>query len=433
MAWANKKQSEFIVDALGRVIPDDRELMFTVSGPAIPHGRFPVRKKGWRDIPHPVADQAKMVDACQGLPHRYISMSFFRGTGRTAGAFACAPAGWVDLDHNKLGAEDPLKGLDDAGVIAAIQERCIATGLPMPTQIIASGGGHYAIWFWAAPLFDGDLLEEFNKGAIAAFASMGADKGAWDRARVLRIPGSINAKYDHRPAVRVIHQAVGADGGALLHDFEAALAAVRALRGQIGADVRTVPAPQPPVGQPRGRFAPVPVAAQQKTPKVHLIGTARRRFQASLAKAAATSPDAKKQASLSIWHNLALEDFPTLVADRIERGRTDPAWAAWTEANGIPEGLRDLLMVPVHALLSHEVPAHQLEDAVIDFAKWIVDENWLRTEWIGRKFHGSCTRRAYEAEAGKKRTITAAPSRSTPAIPIASSASARSGVSPTTK
>lgn len=405
MQRRNNQQISYISDALGRIIPAEPGLLFSFSGPAIQQGRLPLRKKGWQDNMTSVASMANTLQAAQGVPHRYMSMSLFHGAGRTTEAFACAPAGWVDLDHNKLGDADPLRGLDDAGVIAAIQTRCAASGLPMPTLIISSGGGHYAIWFWAAPVFDGDALEEFNRGAIAAFHAFGADRAAWDRSRVLRIPGSINAKYDHAPVVRVTHQAVGADGDALRHDFDAALAAVRAMPRQDTAVLDN--APQPPVSLTRGRFAPVPVP-QRTTAKVFLMETARRRSQAVLAKQAATTAKGKKAAGISFWRNLVLDDIVAVTKARIERGRTDPAWAAWTEAHGIPEGMRDIMMVPVHALLSLEVPAAKLEEAVLRYASWIVDEAWLRTEWIGRKFQGSCQRRAFEAEAGKTRTFTRA-------------------------
>lgn len=105
---------------------------------------------------------------------------------------------FVDIDTRNVGIskEDALAGID----FLVRNER-----LPEPTFVIDSGGGLYGIWkIETVPgkfrrtqkLYS--LIEEF---LIEELADLGADAKAKDPARVLRVPGTFNEKYQKRVAV----------------------------------------------------------------------------------------------------------------------------------------------------------------------------------------------------------------------------------------
>jgi hypothetical protein len=64
----------------------------------------------------------------------------------------------------------------------------------------SSPGRFQALWLLSAPYDDLSWIELLNR-AIAA--TLGADKQACDRARVLRLPGFRNLKYPARPLARL--------------------------------------------------------------------------------------------------------------------------------------------------------------------------------------------------------------------------------------
>lgn len=96
---------------------------------------------------------------------------------------------------NCLFAEYDVK---DYGSKAAIQEHINEAAFPAPSVLVDSGGGMHAYWL----LRDTFALEtDDQREAARIIQSMwvgvvGGDPGAKDITRVLRIPGSLNFKYD---------------------------------------------------------------------------------------------------------------------------------------------------------------------------------------------------------------------------------------------
>src|SRR5690606_12093809 len=84
---------------------------------------------------------------------------------------------WADLD-----AVDP-KQLD-----------------PKPTILWASSPGRYQSLYRLSQSVDAETLEELNQRI--AYASK-ADPSGWDAGQVLRVPGTINHKYDDKPKGRI--------------------------------------------------------------------------------------------------------------------------------------------------------------------------------------------------------------------------------------
>jgi hypothetical protein len=78
-------------------------------------------------------------------------------------------------------------------------------GLAVPPSVIVdSGGGYHAYWLFRAPfrLTSNEERERARRLQAAWVVYVGGDKGAKDLARVLRVPGTVNRKYDPpRPVV----------------------------------------------------------------------------------------------------------------------------------------------------------------------------------------------------------------------------------------
>ena len=94
---------------------------------------------------------------------------------------------WADLD-----AKDTLGGLE------ACRQRLGAAALP-PSIITETGGGLHAYWL-SCKVMKRAVIEQVCKGLAAA---LGSDPKVAQWAALLRLPGSVNMKYPHRPVVRV--------------------------------------------------------------------------------------------------------------------------------------------------------------------------------------------------------------------------------------
>ena len=78
-------------------------------------------------------------------------------------------------------------------------------GLPFPTAIIDSGGGYHCYWLLENTVTVDDGNREHVKALQAAWVSLvGADPASSDLARVLRLPGTVNRKYDPPRPVQII-------------------------------------------------------------------------------------------------------------------------------------------------------------------------------------------------------------------------------------
>lgn len=85
----------------------------------------------------------------------------------------------------------------DGGVVVEdALARVRASGFPMPTAIIESGGGVHLWWRLAEPMHDAAAWHERMK-AIAA--SLGSDQSICDWPRIMRLPGFVNWKYEQTP------------------------------------------------------------------------------------------------------------------------------------------------------------------------------------------------------------------------------------------
>jgi hypothetical protein len=68
--------------------------------------------------------------------------------------------------------------------------------IPEPTVIVATGGGVHAWWRLSEPCLDMDLHCAYQK---ALASRLGSDRCIHDAPRLMRLPGFVNTKYDHKP------------------------------------------------------------------------------------------------------------------------------------------------------------------------------------------------------------------------------------------
>ena len=107
---------------------------------------------------------------------------------------------------------------DKAAIEAHLDNLWRHAAMPWPTAIIDSGGGYHCYWLLERTA----MIDDSNRGELAALqrgwvAFVGGDPAASDLARVLRLPGTTNHKYEPARPVTIIE----ADGRRLyrLEDF----------------------------------------------------------------------------------------------------------------------------------------------------------------------------------------------------------------------
>lgn len=116
---------------------------------------------------------------------------------------------WVDVDvgDEKAAAGKGYNSFEDAKL--ALLTFCKQSGLPEPTHIVASGGGLHAYWVLDG-FVDRELWIEFArkiKALTHEFGILADDCRTADIASVLRVPGTLNHKYDPPRAVTLVHAA----------------------------------------------------------------------------------------------------------------------------------------------------------------------------------------------------------------------------------
>jgi len=112
---------------------------------------------------------------------------------------------------------------------------------PAPSVIVASGGGFHAYWLLAEPFHISDdsrgLWAEVQRWWVRA---IGADFAACDLARLLRVPGTLNGKYDPPRPVQFVRCDLDA-----LHDPDIFIRAAFEARGSYEREREQAQATQP--------------------------------------------------------------------------------------------------------------------------------------------------------------------------------------------
>ena len=109
---------------------------------------------------------------------------------------------------NGLYAEFDAKDFEQGkeGVAAHVEALWRDERLPWPSVIVDSGGGWHCHWLINKPFPLGDInREDIRRLQWAWVKTWGADDGAKDLARVLRVPGSYNVKPHYAPDYPQVH------------------------------------------------------------------------------------------------------------------------------------------------------------------------------------------------------------------------------------
>lgn len=127
---------------------------------------------------------ANMVDAYRNTYPTYdvyVGILPRNGHGSTKKYVTSGQWLWVDIDlKDTPDARDRLAGFE-----------------VIPTMIVDSGNGYHAYWKLNAVQSDMEALEKANEGLAR---TLGGDQ-CWDRARILRVPGTYNLKDENYPKV----------------------------------------------------------------------------------------------------------------------------------------------------------------------------------------------------------------------------------------
>jgi P4 family phage/plasmid primase-like protien len=135
---------------------------------------------------------------------------------------------WVDID---IDANDTKKYPTIEEGLKAILGFAQVNLLPAPSAIVYSGGGIHVYWISEKPLLRHEW-EPFAHGLKSLLLSQGikADSGlTTDSARILRVPGTLNYKYDPPRSITLAPLPLRT------YDFEKQLAVLPPLAGQIKA------------------------------------------------------------------------------------------------------------------------------------------------------------------------------------------------------
>jgi putative DNA primase/helicase len=90
---------------------------------------------------------------------------------------------------------------DNGATYEDAMRRIKIAGLPLPTVVLKTGGGIHCWWLLTEPVHDLGAWKSRMKEIIA---SLGSDKTVHDSPRVMRLPGFVNHKYEHKPVAEII-------------------------------------------------------------------------------------------------------------------------------------------------------------------------------------------------------------------------------------
>jgi hypothetical protein len=145
-----------------------------------------------RQLPSKQQRFIKVVDASTTeLPEKqnnYFAVALRNGGG-TKEDITEIPCVFVDVDYKDIPSDEV--------------ERRLAQLPFKPTVRNSSGGGQHGFWRLTKPATPADIprIEAVNRGLVAF---LGGDNGATDASRILRIPGTLNLKYNPPRVVTTI-------------------------------------------------------------------------------------------------------------------------------------------------------------------------------------------------------------------------------------
>ncbi|RYF11816.1 MAG: replication protein [Deltaproteobacteria bacterium] len=164
-----------------------------------------------------LAKMPQVIEAVDPSRDTWISQAEFNCPNRRVVNLLRVSLLFVDLDTYKMTAGDDRS--PDC-LAASVRFFCAEEGIPMPSILVFSGRGIQAKWLLERAI-PRDALIRWNacqSRLIERLAPLGADSGAKDASRVLRLIETVNSKSQHR--CRVVHVEPGPDGHPLRYNFE---------------------------------------------------------------------------------------------------------------------------------------------------------------------------------------------------------------------
>ena len=146
---------------------------------------------------HNVNDLKTALLQYKGMSGITATANRFNGRSRKGEDLICSIMFYCDADIYKI---ESKKNLTKEEVIAEILDHCEANTIPYPNIINYSGGGYYLKWLFLTECtkyqLSGTAYMRVEEAIIRLFADFGADNGAKDITRILRLPGTLNPKVD---------------------------------------------------------------------------------------------------------------------------------------------------------------------------------------------------------------------------------------------
>lgn len=139
----------------------------------------------------------------------WISQAEFTARIRDIDHVACLQSSFIDLDWKKseLYIQGKICDPEMPEAVEMLIQHCHKVKLPIPSVIVFSGNGFHVKWIYNKAL-PAKALKRWNavqQNLCKKLSIFGADSSALDAARVLRVPCTINTKWNvNDPHVRVV-------------------------------------------------------------------------------------------------------------------------------------------------------------------------------------------------------------------------------------
>lgn len=157
--------------------------------------------KRFQNIPFETTDEAvnyafRLSET--GADTYFACAEYLSPKSRTADNVSGAYSFWMDIDcsEQKHAEGKGYKTVDDA--LAALKQFCCNSGLPDATHIVDSGSGIHCYW-----VMDEVVVRDLWQTYAVKLKSLTINRGLWadgcrtaDIASVLRVPGTLNHKYE---------------------------------------------------------------------------------------------------------------------------------------------------------------------------------------------------------------------------------------------
>lgn len=195
----NDNSGRLLLEALWR-FPDEKHLV----------GSLDRQTKRFRNIPvNSINDAVQLAQklSSEGDDAYFAIAGYETTANRTAANTSGAGGFWMDIDCGDGKAAKGKGYLRLADAESAVRKFCETINIPLPTHTVDSGGGLHI--YWRLDTFlqrdSWQTYAKYLKDLTHAHGLLADDSRTADIASVLRLPGTLNHKYEPPRLVRVLH------------------------------------------------------------------------------------------------------------------------------------------------------------------------------------------------------------------------------------